>query len=203
MYIRTYVRTHACTYAHTYVRMHVCMYACMHVCMYLYMYVCLFLIVNVKVFNSTWNVNLIYFPREMWKGVFFLCESWSGTPPAPPPLNVERLRHDLRTCTWQKKSSAWNSPILLQIYTDVDRHPYRQSKREMCTLVTIRPSSSPVWMATGWRGYSSRMARSYLPKRPRMGSAKKSVPRRSIVAQGEMTSLINTSSVKVMFIKLF
>ena len=84
MYIRMYVRTHACTYAHTYVRMHVCMYACMHVCMYLYMYVCLFLIVNVKVFNSTWNVNLIYFPREMWKGVFFLCESWSGTPPAPP-----------------------------------------------------------------------------------------------------------------------
>ena len=89
MYIRTYVRTHACTYAHTYVRMHVCMYACMHVCMYLYMYVCLFLIVNVKVFNSTWNVNLIYFPREMWKGVFFLCESWSGTPPAPPLYELE------------------------------------------------------------------------------------------------------------------
>ena len=77
---------HACMHVCMNVCMHVCMYVCMciYVCMYLYMYVCLFLIVNVKVFNSTWNVNLIYFPREMWKGVFFLCESWSGTP--PPPL---------------------------------------------------------------------------------------------------------------------
>ena len=91
-YVRTYVRTHACTYAHTYVRMHVCMYVCMHVCMHLYMYVCLFLIVNVKVFNSTWNVNLIYFPREMWKGVFFslwiVIRDPPCPPPPPPPVNV-------------------------------------------------------------------------------------------------------------------
>ena len=103
--VRTYVHNCiiACTYAHTYVRMHVCMYACMHVCMYLYMYVCLFLIVNVKVFNSTWNVNLIYFPREMWKGVFFLCESWSGTPPAPPP--------PLMRSSWHFSTSGFNIPF--------------------------------------------------------------------------------------------
>ena len=88
MYVHTYIHAHARMYVRTHVRTHVCMYACMHACMYLYMYVCLFLIVNVKVFNSTWNVNLFYFPREMWKGVFFLCESWSGTPPAPPPFKL-------------------------------------------------------------------------------------------------------------------
>ena len=108
MYIRTYVRTHACTCAHTYVRMHVCMYACMHVCMYLYMYVCLFLIVNVKVFNSTWNVNLIYFPREMWKGVFYLCESWSGTPlPPPPPLTANQLNVSIYMFETKGEEQNW------------------------------------------------------------------------------------------------
>ena len=59
----------------------------------LYMIGVYFEIWKVKTFNSTWNVNFIYFPHEMWKAVIFPRESWSGgplptTPPPPPPILI-------------------------------------------------------------------------------------------------------------------